>query len=585
MGYKYTGDSVLGLSLTIDTPKPLDSRTVVDNLQQLYDIPAATAYQGMTVANIANGNIYMLVDKNKINEKAGWKASYESIQIVACEEKEYNLWLENTNEDFTPKNDELTYLHPDTYYYIYEDSIENKGGYYVSAEEFEKLQNQVNTKASNSGLETLTENLGNFKTTVAETYLTTKSAELIYATKEELSTSLSESLKSYYTINETDEKFVTKDSLRGGIEGGDDDFVFVTQAAYAKDKSDILDELSKTIKTDGDGQLETITVNTITTSEIKSPVVEGEDQLSVQITKEGLLLGEDLLAKQSEIPKFEPITLENYNDKLEKGTLDTDTYYFVYDTEADQTYVTKAYIDNEFTRTITTSILDLVAGKYEDSDAIKQLLSQLQPKGEYVTSEEIKSYYTKEETNAYTQEELEKLSNSIADTYVTIDTLTGDGSDASGYIFVTQTELNEYKEEIETYKETVADEFKNTLKVEEDGSIKTLTVETLKSSQNDLVIQVEEKLNVQAKELQLNSERVALKSEVPVIMYMSQSDYEKLEPKLDNVYYYTYSDDPNEGFITKSKLDDYCTLRHLEDVIAELNSKIAALEAKLNIEE
>ena len=79
MGYKYTGDSVLGLSLTIDTPKPLDSRTVVDNLQQLYDIPAATAYQGMTVANIANGNIYMLVDKNKINEKAGWKASYESI--------------------------------------------------------------------------------------------------------------------------------------------------------------------------------------------------------------------------------------------------------------------------------------------------------------------------------------------------------------------------------------------------------------------------------------------------------------------------------------------------------------------------
>ena len=93
--------------------------------------------------------------------------------------------------------------------------------------------------------------------------------------------------------------------------------------------------------------------------------------MSVQITKEGLLLGEDLLAKQSEIPKFEPITLENYNDKLEKGTLDTDTYYFVYDTEADQTYVTKAYIDNEFTRTITTSILDLVAGKYEDSDAIK----------------------------------------------------------------------------------------------------------------------------------------------------------------------------------------------------------------------
>jgi len=31
----------------------------------------------------------MLVDKSKINEKAGWKASYESIQIIACTYAEY----------------------------------------------------------------------------------------------------------------------------------------------------------------------------------------------------------------------------------------------------------------------------------------------------------------------------------------------------------------------------------------------------------------------------------------------------------------------------------------------------------------
>jgi hypothetical protein len=43
----------------------------------------------MTVSNIDNGNIYMLVDKSKINEKAGWKASYESIQIIACTYAEY----------------------------------------------------------------------------------------------------------------------------------------------------------------------------------------------------------------------------------------------------------------------------------------------------------------------------------------------------------------------------------------------------------------------------------------------------------------------------------------------------------------
>jgi hypothetical protein len=43
----------------------------------------------MTVANIADGNIYMLVDKSNINNKSGWRASYESIQIIACTAEEY----------------------------------------------------------------------------------------------------------------------------------------------------------------------------------------------------------------------------------------------------------------------------------------------------------------------------------------------------------------------------------------------------------------------------------------------------------------------------------------------------------------
>jgi hypothetical protein len=50
----------------------------------LYSISETSAYQGMTVANINDGNLYMLIDKNKIREKAGWKASYESIQIITC---------------------------------------------------------------------------------------------------------------------------------------------------------------------------------------------------------------------------------------------------------------------------------------------------------------------------------------------------------------------------------------------------------------------------------------------------------------------------------------------------------------------
>jgi hypothetical protein len=33
----------------------------------------------MAVACVADGNIYTLLDKNKITETIGWKASYESV--------------------------------------------------------------------------------------------------------------------------------------------------------------------------------------------------------------------------------------------------------------------------------------------------------------------------------------------------------------------------------------------------------------------------------------------------------------------------------------------------------------------------
>lgn len=118
MAFKYTGDATLGVALTVETPKPLDNRTVVDNLDELYSIPEKYAYQGMTVSNIDNGNIYMLVDKSKIKYKEGWKASYESIQIITCTEAEYKEWSENTTEDFKPI-DEIKHIFMQKHIIIY----------------------------------------------------------------------------------------------------------------------------------------------------------------------------------------------------------------------------------------------------------------------------------------------------------------------------------------------------------------------------------------------------------------------------------------------------------------------------------
>lgn len=89
MGFKYQGDSTIGVSLTVQTPKPLDTRLVVDTRADLYSIPSKYAYNGMPVVCVADGNIYTLIDKNKIGEAIGWKASYEAIQIITCTEQEY----------------------------------------------------------------------------------------------------------------------------------------------------------------------------------------------------------------------------------------------------------------------------------------------------------------------------------------------------------------------------------------------------------------------------------------------------------------------------------------------------------------
>lgn len=121
---KYTGDSLLGVSFSVQTPKPLDCRTVVSTTQELYTIPVEIAYEGMSVSNLEDGYIYMLVDKTNITNSDGWVASYKALQLVSCTEAEYTEWKKNTTGQGTAIDSEKPYLHNDTYYYIYEDSIE-----------------------------------------------------------------------------------------------------------------------------------------------------------------------------------------------------------------------------------------------------------------------------------------------------------------------------------------------------------------------------------------------------------------------------------------------------------------------------
>lgn len=81
-------------------------------------------------------------------------------------------------------------------------------------------------------------------------------------------------------------------------------------------------------------------------------------------------------------------------------------------------------------------------------------------------------------------------------------------------------------------------------------------------------------VEVQEGILRVDSEEIAKSSEVPVIEIMTQSEYDKLESKDANTYYYTY--DEETIYVTKAELDQ--KLKSMQDQINALSQTISTLE-------
>ena len=605
MAFKYTGDATLGVGLTVETPKPLDNRTVVDNLEELYSIPERYAYQGMTVSNIDNGNIYMLIDKSKIKYKEGWKASYESIQIIACTEAEYKEWSANTTEDFKPIDENKTYLHAETYYYIYECSRDDNQ-FYLSAEWGKKIEEQLKQKALNTTVVQIRNDLDQTIQNLSK-YATLEELTANYAPKADLDLEdpeslLSKALSNHYTKQETDDIFVTKESLRGeGMEG--DDFVFVTKKQYDEDQQAIQSELDKTLKVDRDGSLESITVG-----QIKSPVIEGEDQLVVDVKSDGLFVGEDQFAMMSDVPNLVTLTEEEYLKLVEDGTLEPDTYYYVYDVANDaKVYITKEYLDQNYHT--THQYQSWVATNYYSKSQIDEIVAGLQKLGSYVTTEDIKAYYTSQQVdekfltkeNAQstyaTQQSLTELSGQIAEEYVTKDSLRGDSPETGDddFIFVTQ---NKYQQD----QTAASQEFNTKLLKSEQIETSDITIQkivekevqqgTTEESPGDIVIEqtIESSVNLTTKDNRLlaSGKQVALIEEVPKLVCLPQTDYDNLveNNKTENdTYYCTYGekDIQDTGYVRSEYLTEkYYTKAEVEaliqEAVSELQKKIDAIQ-------
>lgn len=559
MGFKYQGDSTIGVSLTVQTPKPLDTRLVVDTRKDLYSIPVKYAYNGMPVVCVADGNIYTLIDKNKIGEAVGWKASYEAIQIITCTEQEYKKWQDNTNSDFTPKDDSQTWLHQDTYYYIYEDSISDKGQYYVSQSQLEDLTNQVNKKATISALNNLSDKTDKALQDLAKVYATL--ADIDSSNPE---SKLSKTLNNYYTKENVDSTFVTKESLRGdGIEG--DNFVFVTKAQYDTDqeslqtfKTNTENTLANKVDTNSDA-----TLNSLTTSTIQYET--NSLNLGTNLEYNG-----DIIAKEKNVPKIIVLDQKEYQ-KLVENTNDNftpkddtqeyiheDIYYYIReDSIEDKGYHYVLYsqfedLTNQVNKKAGKDSLNNLTQKVElDFQNLANIYATI---GDIDASNKtskiskiLEQYYTKESADGV---------------FVTKESLRGDGIEGDNFVFVTKSQYDTDQEDLTQYKKDIAVQINNKVTTNSEAQLKSISNEgtTLSIGQ----------------QVEINGEEVALNRNIPKIVVLNQEEYDNLELKEQDVYYMTHGEEDNDGGVITSDLlkQSYYTQKQVIDIIKDVVNQL-----------
>lgn len=592
MAYTYQGDAILGISLTVDTPQPLDTRTVVSATKDLYEVPKGQAYRGMTISNLEDGNIYMLIDENKINKSEGWKSSQSALQIISCTQEEYDRWSKNTDNNYNPIDPNESYISQGLYYYIYE---EEGGQYYLSSEWGKDIQDQLSKKASNDGLTSLLQTVNKLSENLTNNYTTTETLLVTYVTNQSLleqleveRKALEELIANYYTKDETDNTFVKKSDLGGDLEGLEgENFVFVTSKQYADDQAALREELDKTLKLDGEGSLESITVG-----QIKSPVVEDKEQLVVDITSEGLLINNDPLAKKSEVPVIITISKEEYDSRVESGDIDEEAYYYLYNTDEELVYVTnKDLIASYHT---TGQYQSWVAGYAYSREDIDKVVATLQDRGDYVLLNQLNDYYTKVESNELfltktdaqsiyaTGTDLESLAKDVASNYVLKSDLRPDpenpGND-DDFIFVTQ---KAYSDD----KSSMAESF-----------------QTKEFTTGKITLEEGVELTSEESRLTHNGDKIALLKEMHKVECMTEKDYQELLSNnniKEDTYYYTFEEDNKaptgyvqlefieSNYYSKGKIDSLLstgsveTSDYIDQEVKKLNDSISALETGTN---
>ena len=163
---------------------------------------------------------------------------------------------------------------------------------------------------------------------------------------------------------------------------------------------------------------------------------------------------------------------------------------------------------------------------------------------------------------------ISNLDTKVVQNYVSIESITTE-NDSNNYIFVKK---SDYTSDIAAKDAEMAKEIST-------ESVKTTTIDTNSIKVSNIMVTSE------GSDLLINDEEIALTKDVPKIVYLTQSDYDKLTPEeIDHdAYYYTTSE---EIYVTKTEFDAKVTqintsIANLQKQITDLSDTIAKLEVRI----
>ena len=432
------------------------------------------------------------------------------------------------------------------------------------------------------------------------------------------------------------ESYVTKEELGGGDFDfvSQDDFDAYTDNTD-EEIADIKEELSKTVKTGEDGHVDTLYVNTISKNndegnikisdsfEVESGipldvrfVVDNLDELlalPVKVCYSGMgvivnsLSSLYILRKPTEGTSFNQEYVSNvYNWKCPEDLvtvamtrteyealeeINPNVFYYIYEDEVKLTQEPKREeftTDEDFQEAwqVWTDSLKVLSQEYMSAswgvDIENKLAKKASAQSVTLLSQEIqklkggegelsleslnKEIESLKDLDTVIEQRLDEILNTVDETevgrLVTVETQVASVNE-NLKSYVTKDELAELSGDFNFVK---PEDYEADKKAFNDALAENLT--TKKITLNGSVVDIQEGI------LQVNSEAIAKKSEVPKIEVLPQADYDKLETIDETTYYYTY--DGNVVYVTQTELNQ--KLEYMQNQINTLSQTISTLE-------